>query len=60
MYGDQFGEFACEYWGLKGLRVLATMTVMVMRMSKKEIGLSSKKQLSHFFSVTARLQCESA
>ena len=46
--------------GLKGLRALATMTVMAMRMSKKEIGLSSKKQLSHFFSVTARLQCESA
>ena len=18
MYGDQFGEFVCEYWGLKG------------------------------------------
>ena len=20
MYGDQFGEFVCGYWGLKGLR----------------------------------------
>jgi len=19
MYGDQFGEFVCEYWGLEGL-----------------------------------------
>ena len=20
MYGDQFGEFVCEYWDLKGLK----------------------------------------
>ena len=22
MYGDQFGEFVCGYWGLKGLPVV--------------------------------------
>ena len=22
MYGDQFGEFVCGYWGLKGLHTM--------------------------------------
>ena len=26
MYGDQFGEFVCGYWGLKGLTLGVTCT----------------------------------
>ena len=25
MYGDQFGEFVCGYWGLKGYKRLKTI-----------------------------------
>ena len=28
MYGDQFGEFVCWYWGLKGLKTGIIITVV--------------------------------
>ena len=28
MYGDQFGEFVCGYWGLKGLKIADSLTLV--------------------------------
>ena len=30
MYGDQFGEFVCGYWGLNGSVTTTTATIMII------------------------------
>ena len=50
MYGDQFGEFVCGYWGLrvKGLAKLRRFSAR-LRESNGTTGFFSEKTFGHLF-----------
>ena len=39
MYGDQFGEFVCGYWGLKGQQRLILNLLCLLAPIIHELGL---------------------